>query len=195
MNPGGKPNKKQRIIETAIRLVSEKGYHRTTTSMIAKRAGVSQGIIFHYFKSKENLFLTLLRESSDKLLLTMEERIKGEKDTLKKVKGIIEAYLELAEKEEKLFRLFTREVRNPELSTKKLERMGVERPFDFIKEIIKQGMREGVVRRTDADAATLCLLGMIDYTVLGWMMEEKKFPLPKSSQMILNFFLKGLLSK
>lgn len=190
-----KLDKKRRIVEAAVKLISERGYHKATTVLIARESGVSQGMIFHYFKNKENLFFVLLKEGSDKLLQAMEEGIKGKTDTIEKIAGVIEAYLGLAGKEEKLFQLLTRQVRSSGVSSKKLARMEVERPVDFLKEIIEQGMREGIIRRMDAEAAVLCLLGMVDYTVLGWMIEGKKFPLHQVSQLITDLFLNGLIER
>ena len=49
------PDKKQRILEAAIDVFSEKGFSRATTSEIAKRAGVAEGTIFRYFKIKKDI--------------------------------------------------------------------------------------------------------------------------------------------
>lgn len=50
-------DKQTRLIETSIRLFHEKGFHGTPTSLIAKEAGVANGTLFQYFRSKENLIL------------------------------------------------------------------------------------------------------------------------------------------
>jgi AcrR family transcriptional regulator len=50
-----KEKTKQAIIDTAVRLISLYGYNATTTSVIAKETGLSEAIIFKYFKNKENL--------------------------------------------------------------------------------------------------------------------------------------------
>ena len=55
-------NKKQQLLETATKLFSEKGFHATPTSAITKEAGVSAGILFHYFKTKEDLIVALYVE-------------------------------------------------------------------------------------------------------------------------------------
>ena len=55
---------RQRILSAALGLFSRLGYHGTTTATIAKRAGVSSGLIFYYFRSKEALFEALIDERS-----------------------------------------------------------------------------------------------------------------------------------
>lgn len=51
--------KRQAIIDTALLLFTERGFHGTPTSLIAKEAGVATGTFFHYFKTKEELIETL----------------------------------------------------------------------------------------------------------------------------------------
>ena len=48
--------KKENILKAALRLFAEQGYYATSTSKIAKEAGVSEGLIFRHFGNKEKLF-------------------------------------------------------------------------------------------------------------------------------------------
>ncbi|MFN2271946.1 MAG: TetR/AcrR family transcriptional regulator [Anaerolineae bacterium] len=56
------PDKRSAILETTLDLISKRGFHNTPMSVIAKEAGVSTGIIYHYFSSKEELILELYKE-------------------------------------------------------------------------------------------------------------------------------------
>ncbi len=55
-------DKRSAILKTALDLLVENGFHNTPMSLIAREAGVSAGIIYHYFESKEELILELYRE-------------------------------------------------------------------------------------------------------------------------------------
>ena len=48
----GLPEKEEKILKSAIKIFSEKGFSASTTSEIAKDAGVAEGTIFRYFKTK-----------------------------------------------------------------------------------------------------------------------------------------------
>jgi AcrR family transcriptional regulator len=52
--------KKRRILESAILLFAEKGFHASSTSEIAKHAGVAEGTIFRHFKTKKELLYALI---------------------------------------------------------------------------------------------------------------------------------------
>lgn len=55
--------KRNLIMDTALELFSQKGYHTTTISQIAKHAGISKGLMYNYFKSKEDLLTAIMDRS------------------------------------------------------------------------------------------------------------------------------------
>lgn len=67
--------KRNRIIEASMKEFSEKGYMRASTNEIVKNAGISKGLLFHYFKSKKNLFLYLFDRIVDEFVAAFYEFI------------------------------------------------------------------------------------------------------------------------
>ena len=65
-------NTKEKILDTALELFCEKGYYNTTTNEIAKRAQVSIGSLYSYFKDKDTIFLEILEKYHDKFVLAKE---------------------------------------------------------------------------------------------------------------------------
>lgn len=65
--------KKNKIIEASYALFSENGYYSTGTSDIAKRAGVSTGIVYGYFKDKRDILLYVLKKYIDKVTAPLTE--------------------------------------------------------------------------------------------------------------------------
>lgn len=55
----------QQILEAALELFAHQGFHNTTISQIAKRAGVSKGLIYNYFSSKEDLVGGIIKQAMD----------------------------------------------------------------------------------------------------------------------------------
>ncbi len=83
----GLPEKEEKILRSAIRIFSEKGFSASTTSEIAKDAGVAEGTIFRYFKTKKDILRGILIQGinliSGKVVLEGVESIfnsSGEKD-------------------------------------------------------------------------------------------------------------------
>jgi len=65
--------KKEAILDASLSLLSERGFHNTPVSLIAKEAGVSAGIIYHYFDNKEDLIDELYKQTKLDLLQAMLE--------------------------------------------------------------------------------------------------------------------------
>ena len=81
--------KRQRIIETATQEFARKGYHDSSVSAIASKAGISVGAIYKYFDSKLDLFLTIVAHNISR----MEELLTGlaaaDEDVIIKVEKIL----------------------------------------------------------------------------------------------------------
>lgn len=87
-------NKEQEILAAALKLFVEFGFHGTPTSKIAKEAGVANGTLFHYFKTKEDLIVGLYNHIKDDLNRHLAQT-QNENDSLKdKMKNLYTASLQ-----------------------------------------------------------------------------------------------------
>jgi len=59
--------KQEKILQAALQLFAKEGFHATSTNKVAKLAGVSEGLIFRHFGSKEGLLQAILEVGADKL--------------------------------------------------------------------------------------------------------------------------------
>ena len=103
-------SKKKSIIETATRLFAEKGVKETSIAEISKLTGAAEGTIYHHFKTKDDLFLAILKKVKVGIIKEFEtyNAEKTYKDGLEKVENIILFYLYLAGKQENWFYLLHR---------------------------------------------------------------------------------------
>jgi len=79
-------DKREQLLETATRLFVERGFHATPTSAITKEAGVSAGILFHYFKTKDDLIVSLyveLKKEYTSAILTDVDKFKAGRSKLR----------------------------------------------------------------------------------------------------------------
>jgi len=60
-------NRKEQLLEAAAALFAENGYYKTTTADVAREVGVTQPYVFHFFKSKEALYLAVLEQASQRI--------------------------------------------------------------------------------------------------------------------------------
>ena len=87
---------KEKIIEAGFELICNDGYYKTNTSKIAKKAGVSTGIIYQYFKDKHDIFIAGLEKYADSIfypMLNMPNIKFDKKDFPNIMKNMIQKYI------------------------------------------------------------------------------------------------------
>lgn len=90
--------KKNKIIKAGYELFCEKGYYKTNTAEIAKKAGVSTGIVYNYFSDKKDIFnsvLDYMKDSIQNAMLLNLNSIRPDIDLSESVKNIIDATLNM----------------------------------------------------------------------------------------------------
>ena len=81
-------DKRKAVMEAALKLFTERGFHGTSTAQISKEAGVATGTLFHYFPTKEDLINNLYFEVKGDLSRAMVKDLESQdnfKDRLKKI--------------------------------------------------------------------------------------------------------------
>lgn len=92
---------KELLMDTALQLFSTKGFHSTSISQITNEAGVAKGILYHYFKSKDELLVAIINKGTGELFTLFSEALKLE-DPKTQLEQIIRVSVQ-AMKEKKLY--------------------------------------------------------------------------------------------
>lgn len=74
------PQRREQLIEVATRLFARSGYNATTTAAIAKAARVTEPVLYRHFKSKQAMFVAIVRRLTRQMLEYWEKRIGDEQD-------------------------------------------------------------------------------------------------------------------
>src|SRR6476660_3710167 len=86
-----KENTRRAILRAALELFAEKGFYRTTTKAISRKAGIAEGTLFNYFQTKEDLALYFFEESLADIMQWYERDRNMKRASLpEKLFGIIE---------------------------------------------------------------------------------------------------------
>lgn len=86
-------NRKTQILEAAAELFAEKGYYKTTTADVARLVGVTQPYVFHFFKSKEELYLAVLQKAKEIILYAFSSTEASMEDLQKSMGNAFEGLL------------------------------------------------------------------------------------------------------
>ena len=88
--------KKEQIIKAGFTLICDVGYHNTNTAEIAKKANVSTGIVYQYFKDKHDIFIAGLEKYADDIFYPLKDFSADnfdKNDLTKLLKSVIETYI------------------------------------------------------------------------------------------------------
>lgn len=96
--------KQEKILNTALELFAEHGYDSTSTSKVAKAAGVSEGLIFKHYKNKEGL-LAAIMEQGKQSALSMYKYILEQSDPKAVIRGIIKLPFNISEENHSFWKL------------------------------------------------------------------------------------------
>ena len=91
---------KPAILDAATELFAQRGFKNTSIAAIAKNSGAAEGTLFHHFRSKEDIFLEVLKLAKGRIIHEVDETINAESlnTGLDHVEAVINTYLYLSEK-------------------------------------------------------------------------------------------------
>lgn len=192
--PGGKPEKYQRILDAAVCVIAEKGFFQARVAEIAERAGVADGTIYLYFKSKEQILMAAI----DSAFATFFERARSEvKDPSlppnQRLRRLCQLHLETLGSNRNVALVFQTELRQSARFLAQFSHTSLVEYFDLIRAIIREGQATGQFRPDISDKiAANCFFGAIDEMVTSWMLSEHPYSLTGAADAVIDVILKGM---
>jgi AcrR family transcriptional regulator len=159
-------DKQKKIMEASIKLFSEKGFHAASTNEIAKEAGVAEGTIYRYFKTKKDILVSLvapmvLRFAAPYLLKDMKTIMQEDLPIEEAFKKLYKNRLLIIEKNWDRLRLIIQEVQfNPELREALVDNL-VSYARNMTEAFVTKKIQEGVFRPLPPFAVTRAIVTMM----------------------------------
>lgn len=137
------------VLSCAGRCFAELGYKKTTMEEVSRRAGVSKGLVFHFFGSKQKLFSSVVEDSLDQWSTLSEYRASGVSgDTLAELRSLFLTSFDFMERNPVLVLLGRKEEALLEAHLPELTRRN-RRWRSRIRKTLKQGVQNGELRDID----------------------------------------------
>jgi len=188
--------KYNQIIDAAVEVIAENGYHSSQVSKIAKKAGVADGTIYLYFKNKEDILVSLFQEKMGQFIQSIKEEIQTKSNAKEKLLTLVEMHYSQLTENHHLAIVTQLELRQ---SNKELRLMinDVLKPYlVLIDQIVQEGMDEQIFDSSlDLRLIRQMIFGTLDETVTNWVMNDQKYDLMKEAKEIHELFINGLAQK
>lgn len=164
-------DKRTRILDAAIRVFAEHGYHEARVGDIAEDAGVAHGLLYHYFASKDDVLQTIFVENWGQLIARFRAVEGADEPAGEKLEGIAKILLRTWRNDPALVTVMVREVaRSHQLQDRVDE---VREAFAIVQRIVEEGQAEGVFRRdVDARLASWLFYGGLEEVLTGWVLGQ-----------------------
>lgn len=139
-------DKEESIINAALAVFCRKGYAHTRMADIARQAGVSYGLVYHYFGSKKTLFDVIVDTWWSDLYSVLEEQRESRLDFTKRLEYIIRFFLETYSNNPDLISIFISEVSRSSVYHTSRGLNKFRKFFSLCEEIISKGQNTGILR-------------------------------------------------
>ncbi len=175
-------------------MFAKNGFHATRVSEVAKAAGVADGTIYLYFKSKEELLISLFEDRVQKLLVFMKDGIDKAKPPSERLRAVIDMQLGLLANERELAEVITVILRQSARLMKEFAAPHFLAYLEAIGAIIAEGQMNGEFREdVSASTAARAVFGALDGITLTWALgRAEQGALARASTQLADIFLRGL---
>lgn len=190
----GGGDKRERILDAAVRVFAKKGFHATRVSEVAKAAGVADGTIYLYFKSKDELLVSLFEDRVERLLTFMQTELPATAGASDKLRRIIELQLGLFEGERDLAEVITVILRQSSKLLKEYAAPKFSAYLDVIAGVIAEGQASGELRSDlTPHLVARAIFGALDGITMTWALgKADRGGLVRASGQLAELVLRGL---
>ena len=198
---GGRTMKKDRpkykqIIDAAVVVIAENGYHQAQVSKIAKQAGVADGTIYLYFKNKEDILISMFQEKLGVFISNIDEEMARVTSAKEKMLVLIRKHFEILFEDKHLAIVTQLELRQSNKEIRYKINDVLKGYLKLVDSILVAGVEQGEFHEDlDVRLARHMVFGTLDEIVTTWVMNEQKYNLVEQAGPVHELIIKGLGAK
>ena len=189
-------DRRRAIIDAAVEVFAKKGFFGARVSEIAEQAQVADGTIYLYFKSKDDLLISLFEEKMQEIIQGLESILADVRTPEEKIEKYVIAHLTLVATQPTLMQVLTIELRQSARFIKEYSPKGFGKYLSLIGSILEEGQQTGVFRKElHPGIFRRALFGAIDEISREELLKHPETPFldpKKIGQQIADFILRGL---
>ena len=180
-------------MRAATRVFANNGYYNSKVADIAREAGIADGTVYLYFKSKEDILHSIFERAVEEIVSEARKQLETVADPREKLRRIAWLHLERLGADHELTVILQVEMR---ASTKFMEAFsaaGLAEYLRLISEVFEEGQRAGVFRRDlSAKLVAKVIFGALDEMATNWMLSKRRYKLAPVANEVLEIFLDGI---
>jgi len=188
--------KREAILRAATKVFARNGYFNSKVSDIASAAGIADGTVYLYFKSKDEILHSIFDRAMAEFIADGKTEIAGLDNAAAKLGRIAELHLERLGSDRDMAIVFQVELRGSTKFMQEFSASGFREYLDIICATIKEGQAAGNFRDDIKPVvAAKIFYGSLDEMVTNWVLSSKSYPLVPMAGEVLKIFFGGVLKK
>ncbi|HEX7140568.1 MAG TPA: TetR/AcrR family transcriptional regulator [Vicinamibacterales bacterium] len=189
LSPGPK---RDAILRAAIDVFAERGYFNAQVADVARVAGVAAGTVYLYFRSKDDLLISIFERGMREALAEGRAAVEALADPRERLRRFARLHLARLGRDRNLAIVFQVELRQ---STKFMERFSatlLREYLGLLRHAIAEGQREGLLRDDiKPTVAAKMLFGALDEMATNWILSRRRYQLEADADSVVDLFLNG----
>jgi TetR/AcrR family transcriptional regulator len=189
---------RQEILEVALELFSEKGFHNVSMNEIAQKAEFAVGTMYKFFENKEDLYKALVMEQADKFHNALSRAIEEPVNEIEKIQNYVKAKGEVFSANVSVIRLYFAETRGASfnvragLDSEMRERYG--HFLETLASVFASGMEKNRFKKiADPYHLAVAIDSLTNAFLFLWLEAPDRHPYPEDPDVILDILFKGLV--
>lgn len=189
-------DKREAILRAAVKVFARKGYFNSKVSDVAGEAGIADGTVYLYFKSKDEILHSIFDQAMEAFIEEGKKELAQIDRAEDRLRRIAELHLERLGADRDLAIVFQVELRGSIKFMQEFSAAGFADYLDVIRQTIEDGQRSGAFR-TDVKpiVAAKILYGSLDEMVTNWILSKKRYDLSPMAGEVLKTFFGGMAAK
>jgi TetR/AcrR family fatty acid metabolism transcriptional regulator len=186
-------DKREAILKAATQVFARRGFFQAQVADIARAAGVAAGTVYLYFRSKDDLLVSIFERTMQETLAEGRAALAEAPDPRERLRRIARLHLERMGRDRDVAVVFQVELRQ---STKFMERFSSTYLRDYlgiIRDTIAEGQAAGAFRPgINPTIAAKALFGALDEMATNWILTHRKYALAAQADEVIDLFLNGV---
>ena len=189
-------DKREAILRAATRVFAENGYFNSKVADVARVAGVADGTVYLYFKSKEELLRSIFDRNTTEAIAEGREELAKIGDPREKLRRIARHHLERLGADRDLAVVFQVELRGTTKFMEEFSAAGLAEYLGLIREVFEEGQAAGVFRpELKAQLVAKVLFGALDEMATNWILSRRRYRLAPMADEVLDIFINGVSAR
>jgi TetR/AcrR family fatty acid metabolism transcriptional regulator len=186
-------DKRNVILRSATKVFAQKGFFNSKVSDIAADAGIADGTIYLYFKSKDEILHSIFDQAMGNFIEEGRRELSNINSPVERLKKVAELHLKRLGDDRDLAVVFQVELRGSTKFMEAFSAAGFHEYLEVIRTTIEQGQKQGVFRSDIKPIVCAKILyGSLDEMVTNWILSKKPYALEPLANEVLKIFLKGI---